>query len=149
MDPQKSARSSPTSPLDEDKIRSPISVTEAPDFGKGAVVIESNMDGHLRSLEAEAAATAKAATEVQRRVRGHLARKSTVEKPSQNAASLAVPSQVEKSSEKAVEHIPSSGKVVNDARAAEQAVKEASASADEPPMVDNQVMDVEQAMDEQ
>lgn len=59
----------------EEKIRTPVHVEEAPDFGKGTAAIETEMDEHLRSLEAEADATARAATEIQRCTRGHLARR--------------------------------------------------------------------------
>lgn len=45
--------------------------------GAGITAIETEMDGHLQSLEVEAAATERAATEIQRRMRGHLARRRT------------------------------------------------------------------------
>jgi hypothetical protein len=48
---------------------------EASSLCISTVAIEKEMDAHLRSLEAEEAAIANAATEIQRRMRGHLSRR--------------------------------------------------------------------------
>jgi len=88
-----------TSPV----LRPQADAAEVPD-GAGRETMEN--DDHLQLLEAEAAATERAALEIQRRMRGHLARRSSNNRPSVGTVELAtaaVANSVLKAAEKRIE----------------------------------------------